>query len=303
MKRNFDPDEESDFNIPFPGVPDDPDAGMYDGFLVMESDEVAELFKPIINSIIALVEGQIDSLRASGCEVNGLILVGGFGQSEYLLKRLKQRFSTSNASSITAPTARARNKKTTPLGIEVLQPVNAWTAVVRGAVLRGLEGVEMVTNRKARRHYGISMRTTYDPARHSSLAKTWCERQERFVADGDMRWYIQKGQTVSSTEPVVFPFHRIFEIDAEKTVTEDLTISDADIAPIFSNTSATRTGCTMSVDLSTVPKHLWVFFRNSHGKAYYRLSFELGMQIESAGLRFDYRVDGKIYGKVTATFL
>ncbi len=35
--------------------------------------------------------------------------------------------------------------------IEVMQPVYAWTAVVRGAVLRGLEG-NMVISRKARFH-------------------------------------------------------------------------------------------------------------------------------------------------------
>ena len=72
--------------------------------------------------------------------MNSILLVGGFGDSEYLYKRVVAWAS--------------------PYNIQVIQPSDASTAVVRGAVLKGLEpkvGPER-TNivRRARRAYGVS---------------------------------------------------------------------------------------------------------------------------------------------------
>lgn len=145
VKRNFDPSEQMLFNTPFPGVPDNVQAGVESGFLVMDSADVGGLFRPIIVDIIKLVESQISKLQQSGHKVNGLILVGGFGQSECLLKCLQSRFGgAAAASSATSPFDDGLPHAVTARRIEVLQPVNAWTAVVRGAVLRGLEGAELV---------------------------------------------------------------------------------------------------------------------------------------------------------------
>ncbi|KAK5744403.1 hypothetical protein LTR17_002113 [Elasticomyces elasticus] len=287
VKRNFDPDEEDVFNIPFPGVPDNEKAGVEGGFLIMDTADVDNIFRPIVANIISLVEGQILQVRSSGAEVNGLLLVGGFGQSECLMKALQARFSTGVHK------------------IEVMQPVNAWTAVVRGAVLRGLEGAEMVTTRKARRHYGVSCSELFDASRHPASCKKWDDTEEKWVADNRMSWAIVKGQTVSSTTPVLVPFYRTFVAGQSKTVTEELVISDADSAPsAFSLTpgSGTRVSCRMLVNLNTVPANLWEVDRNSRGKAYHRLNYKIGMQIESGGLRFDFRVDDVVYGRVNATF-
>ncbi|KAK5737794.1 hypothetical protein LTR17_006442 [Elasticomyces elasticus] len=285
VKRNYNPSDDLEFNIPFPGVPDNPNAGIEGGFLVMDSTDVGMLFRPIIDDIISLVEGQIAQLRGAGLEVDGLVLVGGFGQSECLLQYLKSQFSNG------------------PRGIEVLQPVNAWTAVVRGAVLRGLEGGELVTSRKARRHYGVRCRKLYDAALHPPSSKTWDELGECWKAEGQMWWYISKGQTVLSTQPVLFPFFRTFTPGASKTIIEELIICDKDTAPAGFNSATTRSVCKMVVNLGTVPQHLWDRRCNSQGNVYESLTYDVGMQIESGGLRFDFRVDGVIYGTATATFV
>lgn len=47
-----------------------------------------------------------------------------------------------------------------------------WTAVVRGAVLRGLEG-SFVQNRKSRYHYGTSYATVFDDAKHAAQDRYW----------------------------------------------------------------------------------------------------------------------------------
>jgi molecular chaperone DnaK (HSP70) len=131
VKRNFDPTTRTDYNIPFPGVADDEEAGIEQGFLTLTSQELAEMFRPILNEIIQLVEGQISNIRSKGKSVSGVVLVGGFGQSTCLFKTLKYLGQHSS---------RPRDTQ-----FEVLKPANAWTAVVRGAVLRGAEGVDLVS--------------------------------------------------------------------------------------------------------------------------------------------------------------
>lgn len=119
-----------------------------------------------------------------------------------------------------------------------------------------------------------------------------------------MTWYIKKGQTISSTEPILFPFYRTFTSGNTKTVKDDLIVCDHEIAPTYHAKArkATRVLCTLVSNLDNVPPHLFQFKRSEDGELYQRLDYELGMQIESGGLKFDLRVDGVTYGDVTASF-
>ncbi|KAK3116935.1 hypothetical protein LTR53_002158 [Teratosphaeriaceae sp. CCFEE 6253] len=284
VKRNFDADDDTGFNIPFPGVEDNVKTGMEDGFLAMTTADVGTIFRPIITNIISLIEAQVAELKKSGLKVNGLLLVGGLGQSEYLHKCLQARFGPVEG------------------GMEVLQPVNAWTAVVRGAVLWGLSGADMVMSRKARRYYGVRIRERFDPLRHPAGSKLWDTLEEVWTVEDQMKWYIMKGQTVSSTKPVRFPFYRTCRDTSSRVVTSRLYICDSDLAPKAYNATSTPAACSTTVDLTSVPAHLWVNRYNSKGVGYQTLSFEMGMQIESGGLRFDFVVNDVVYGKATATF-
>ncbi|KAJ5742565.1 actin-like ATPase domain-containing protein [Penicillium nucicola] len=98
-----------------------------------------------------------------------IVLVGGFGSSSYLFQRLKG----SNPSII------------------VLQPPNAWAAIVSGAVLRGLEG-NRVETRISRRWYGVSAYTMFDESHHAKRDKRWSEFEDDWVVDNKMTWYIKK---------------------------------------------------------------------------------------------------------------
>ncbi|KAJ4410459.1 hypothetical protein N0V91_001945 [Didymella pomorum] len=59
VKRNFNEEEDSEVNVPFPGLPDDEEAGLDSGFLVMSSEQVKSIFDPVVQEVINLVEGQI----------------------------------------------------------------------------------------------------------------------------------------------------------------------------------------------------------------------------------------------------
>lgn len=107
-----------------------------------------KIFEPIMKDIICLIQEQ---LSMAGDAVAAVILVGGFGQSQYLKSRIREA---------------------TPAGIEVLQPLDGWTAVVKGGVIHGLgdlrpglAGIE-IASRIARQSFGTCLMTKYDMMRH-----------------------------------------------------------------------------------------------------------------------------------------
>lgn len=175
----------------FPGLPDDEAAGLDSGFLVMSADQIKDIFEPVVKEVCDLVQGQVDTLRAKGGIVSGIILVGGFGQSDYLYRRLKNHFTSAAPPPYSErPTSSNIDLRERP-SIEVMQPVYAWTAVVRGAVLRGLEG-NMVISRKSRMHYGTSYATVYDETKHSVMERYWSPLWERWMVSDRMQWHIAK---------------------------------------------------------------------------------------------------------------
>lgn len=60
--------------------------------------------------------------------------------------------------------------------------------------------------------------------------------------------------------------------------------------------------CTLRTDLQSVPKNHFTRLTTSKGVVFDNLDFELQMQIESADLVFQLRVDGVQYGSVQAEF-
>lgn len=194
VKRNFNEDEHQEVNVPFPGLPDDEEAGLDSGFLVMTAEQVKDIFEPVIAEVVKLLEGQVDAIRAKGDNVSGIILVGGFGQSNYLYERLKKHFNSTPPPAYTEkPTQVVDVVVPTegPGNVEVMQPLYAWTAVVRGAVLRGLDD-SMVLSRRSRLHYGTSYATVFDEAKHPLADRYWSPLWERWMISDRMQWHIAK---------------------------------------------------------------------------------------------------------------
>jgi hypothetical protein len=171
---------------------DDEEARVDSGFLILTAAEIKDIFEPVVKEVCDLVQGQVDGLRNKGGIVSGIVLVGGFGQSEYLYKRLKGHFTSGAPPPYSERPTHAMARAIGENGsIEVMQPLYAWTAVVRGAVLRGLEG-SMVISRKARMHYGTSYATVYDEEKHSVSERYWSPLWERWMVSDRMQWHIAK---------------------------------------------------------------------------------------------------------------
>lgn len=301
VKRNFNEDEHQEVNVPFPGLPDDEEAGLDSGFLVMTSDQIKDIFEPVVKEVCDLVQGQVDGLRAKGGIVSGIVLVGGFGQSNYLYRRLKSHFSSAAPPPYSERPTHANLNATQETGsIEVMQPVYAWTAVVRGAVLRGLEG-NMVISRKSRMHYGTSYATVYDEEKHSVSERYWSPLWERWMVSDRMQWHIAKGEALSPLTPIAFHYTRNFRPGQSLIVTDDLIASDADEPPVAYTRDLIHV-CTLTTDLNAVPRSLFTRLTTTRGVEFDNLDFTLEMRMESAGLTFELKVDGVRYGRVEAEF-
>ncbi|KAK4166170.1 hypothetical protein QBC43DRAFT_314128 [Cladorrhinum sp. PSN259] len=301
VKRNFNEDEHQEVNVPFPGLPDDEEAGLDSGFLVMTAEQIQDIFNPVVKEVCELVQGQVDTLRAKGGIVSGIILVGGFGQSDYLYRRLKSHFTTAAdpppyTERPTHPNIDMRERPS----IEVMQPVYAWTAVVRGAVLRGLEG-NMVISRKARMHYGTSYATVYDEEKHSVTERYWSPLWERWMVSDRMQWHIAKGEAISPLQPIAFHYTRNFRPGQSLVVTDDLIACEADEPPNAYTRDLVHV-CTLTTDLSAVPRSLFTRLTTTRGVEFDNLDFTLEMIVDSAGLGFELKVDGVRYGRVDAEF-
>jgi hypothetical protein len=89
-------------------------------------------------------------------DVKAVLLVGGFDQSPYLRESIRRVAGG---------------------GIQVIQPAKGWTAVVRGALIKGLAEASpaasriAIGSRVARKAYGCEMTTPFDAEKHQQGRK------------------------------------------------------------------------------------------------------------------------------------
>ena len=83
----------------------------------------------------------------------------------------------------------------------VLQPggPRPWTAICRGAVIRGLSDAEiksqtqsLVVSRVSRINYGILFTAPFDEEKHDERDRVWDEDELRWRANNQMDWYLKK---------------------------------------------------------------------------------------------------------------
>lgn len=138
--------------------------------------EVFRIFDTVVLETLKLVTNQ---RLATQVDIKAIILVGGFGQSTHLRERIEAHMGGN---------------------IPVLQPENACTAVVEGAVMKGLAQVNperaavmKVVDRKARKHYGFELSIAYNNRVHAQLdnTKRWDHYNSRWEVDV-MQWFIKK---------------------------------------------------------------------------------------------------------------
>ncbi|CAE6460917.1 unnamed protein product [Rhizoctonia solani] len=134
--------------------------GIRHGELKLSSSTIQSFFDPYVNQIIDSVQSQISSLP-----VEYVLLVGGFGSSPYLCKRLKARLD--------------------PTGCQVISTTEATSkAVADGAVV--WHCVNSVIKRAPRLSYGISILWPFHPLDSDHIGRKQIEIPSGIYVQG--RW-------------------------------------------------------------------------------------------------------------------
>ncbi|KAG0036652.1 hypothetical protein BGZ82_003913 [Podila clonocystis] len=179
VKPLFDGVEDQYITMPaIPGRADltDYDIGLEDGVLTVTAEEMRrEVFDPVVNDVLRLIQHQ---LQQTNYQCHAIFLVGGFGSSGYLQKRVQDEFGT----------------RVPMIGV----PPRAELAVVRGAAYAGLMP-KTVTQRVARRWYGVDSLMAFEEGQ-DLVHKKVRDREGAIRARDRFSVYISPGQQIGVDE-------------------------------------------------------------------------------------------------------
>ncbi|PKY58081.1 actin-like ATPase domain-containing protein [Rhizophagus irregularis] len=96
----------------------------------LDYEAIKSMFDPIVERILRMIRVQLENCHEKGSQCSAMFLVGGFSQSEYLQKRIKDEFL---------------DHKDHP-GISISVPTNPIAAVSRGAAIYGVSFANFVNN-------------------------------------------------------------------------------------------------------------------------------------------------------------
>ncbi|KAI9765090.1 MAG: hypothetical protein M1840_007797 [Geoglossum simile] len=176
-------------------IKDDPAKNIANNSLVVTGKDLFDIFDPIVTDIEALVQKQLDEVKKKmQKQARAIFLVGGFGDSPYLRKQLEKLVPS----------------------IEVTTPADAWSAVVRGAVLSKIPDAIRVVSSVASKSYGVQANSVFEEHKHNkedAEHKFW-DRWEGIYRIPQMNWYIMKGedllrdrsQSISYFRPIPFDY-------------------------------------------------------------------------------------------------
>ncbi|KAI9671288.1 MAG: hypothetical protein M1831_004196 [Alyxoria varia] len=279
-KRGFTGDEAEVFEIPLKGVANNADLGIEDMTLRVTGQQMKALFDPSVAEVIKLIGTQFDSVLARQETVSVIVLAGGFGQSAYLYNRIHQHFVTNDA-----PASSSSINKS---GVSILHPIDAWTAVVRGAVMRGLGGT-VVTQRRARRHYGTEYDPPYDLSRHSPTTRFYDPVDGIERVRDEMFWLIKKNDVITDST--------WFKIELRKDFRR------GEVRIFDYNIYETEKVCTLEIDFGDVPSDaVRKVNKDMQGRRKESINFEVGLKIESDRLHFAFFLGGEPFKSVHAKF-
>ncbi|RKK94122.1 hypothetical protein BFJ68_g15279 [Fusarium oxysporum] len=284
IKTAFAGDLDDDYVVNFPGanLPDDVCEGLQRDSWFMSGEVVQEIFEPLIADIVRLVKEQVQSamLERPNKPVKGIFLVGGFGASQYLRIRLEE----SNPD------------------IQVIQPEDAWAAIVKGAALSRLSHTNVISA-KATRHYGVRSWCTYEPMTDKGQP-TIIDGIDGEVRTLRMDWYIRKGDNLRRDRDQRYSYMRHIPrsyTDNDLQFEDELWVSDAVVAPAHP-TKDIKIICVVESDLSSVNKSLFKKIRGIDGRKWWKVKYDLVISTREAAMKFWLEFDGEEAGAVLARY-
>ncbi|TVY30987.1 Heat shock 70 kDa protein [Lachnellula hyalina] len=292
IKTAFRGSAEEDYfvNFPMAKLKNDPVNNLEANFWNIKGDDAKKIFDPLINDIERLVEEQVNLVTVKrmseghpkATEVKAIFLVGGFGSSEYLKARLQGLHKN----------------------IQIIQPHDAWSAIVKGAVLSQLPQEASVVSTQSLRHYGVSAMCEFDPKNDEDHLRVFSapegiDRVER------MTWYIHKGEDLQREQTIHFPFFHSLAVNYtpdDLIFSDELIQSESKDPPLYPAKGSTSTNCVLEAYLKTVDPSKFKKKTGADGKEYHDVFYELAVTMKPATMRFALTFKGEEMGSLEANY-
>ncbi|TLS30837.1 hypothetical protein PpBr36_03535 [Pyricularia pennisetigena] len=215
--------------------------------VLLSTDDMKSLFDPVVEKIRGLLTDQIINAEKHVKDQKvKVVLVGGFASSPYLCERLEV-FLEDRGATLSAPMK------------------DAWSAIARGAVIRGIEG-EVVKQRKCRRHYGFAVARPFRKIEHEGYDRSLrsiCTNHYSDVAflSGFLIWKVDKGSVVTERTEIRHNVSRTYSARGKESGQVLLYACNADSAPeTIESTNAEKVGSVSytleDLDISQLPSKM-----------------------------------------------
>lgn len=276
-----------------------PEAGIEEGYMTFTNEEILQCFEPVVNRILELVRNQIIAIQAQNRTLQNILVVGGFGASEYLFQQIKLHVP---------PQFQAR----------AVRPMDSVAAIVKGAVTAGISE-RIVTHRVARRHYLMATLQPFKEGYHPEAYRVpSLDGKDRCKFTRQI--FVQKGQRVKNGEPVKVSFFRQVAPGATLMYEDVLYACDDDVCPEYTKDPSTyhasvlapfwllthSTGIkevvTLTSDLSR--KNLEKDFErmDTPQGTFYRVYFDIYLTLDGSEFSAELVCQGEVMGRCRARF-
>ncbi|KAI1181249.1 Hsp70-like protein [Nemania sp. FL0916] len=238
-----------------------PEAGIEEGYMTFTNEEILQCFEPVVNRILELVRNQIIAIQAQNRTLQNILVVGGFGASEYLFQQIKLHVPPQFQS-------------------KVVRPMDSVAAIVKGAVTAGITE-RVITHRVARRHYLMATLQPFKEGYHPEAYRVpSLDGKDRCKFTRQI--FVQKGQKVKIGEPVKVSFFRQVAPGATLMYEDILHACDEDVCPEYTKDPRIKEVVTLTSDLSR--KNLEKDFErmDTPQGTFYRVYFDIYLTLDGS---------------------
>ncbi|PSN60997.1 Hsp70 family protein [Corynespora cassiicola Philippines] len=259
--------------------------GISDGELHVDSSDMKHMFGPCLQKTRNLIADQVAKAKSSGkARLKFVFFVGGFAESPYMFCRLKN-FCAS-------------------LGLQAIKPAYAWSAIVRGAAAKGLEGDgNAVLMRKCRRHYGTPCSRPFVHEIHSEADSYISEYSGLKFATNQMQWLIKKGSDLHTSKEThaVTSLEIQFWLQEKRDVCMSLFACNQNDAPSLLCAENLYRVARISFNTGDIPGRFLSREYDPNDWRYFTAQALVHMSIQSA-IEFSVTINGQDFGSVTVDY-
>ncbi|KAJ5167408.1 uncharacterized protein N7482_006189 [Penicillium canariense] len=260
---------------------DFPDAGIEEGYMTFTNEEILQCFEPVVNRILELVRNQIIAIQAQNRLLQNVLVVGGFGASEYLFQQIKLHVPPQYQT-------------------KVVRPMDSVAAIVKGAVTAGITE-RVITHRVARRHYLMATLQPFKEGYHPEQYRV-PSLDGRDRCKYTRQIFVQKGERVKIGEPVKVSFFRQVAPGATLMYEDVLYACDEDVCPEYTKDPRIKEVVTLTSDLSR--KNLETDFErmDTPQGIFYRVYFDIYLTLDGSEFSAELVCQNEVMGRCRAKF-